>query len=130
MDIMVGLVFFGVGLGLIIFFAEQLVKGVVGTSMGFGLSPFFLSVIFIGFDPDNLAVGTAAYLAFFKCNAGIIALAQPVPVERAVLTFYLPLAFMTTAVVSGFMLTKRVPGWAGGVLILLYAVFAVGGWLM
>jgi cation:H+ antiporter len=60
MDILIALVFFGVGLGLIIFFAEQLVKGVVGTSMGFGLSTFLLSVIFIGFDPDNLAVGTVA----------------------------------------------------------------------
>jgi cation:H+ antiporter len=48
------------GLGLVIFFAEQLVKGVIGTSMGFGLSAFLLSVIFIGFDPDNLAVGVAA----------------------------------------------------------------------
>jgi cation:H+ antiporter len=59
-DIMIALVFFGVGLGLIIFFAEQLVKGVVGTSVGFGLSTFLLSVIFIGFDPDNLAVSTVA----------------------------------------------------------------------
>ena len=50
----------GLGLGLVIFFAEQLVKGVIGTSMGFGLSAFLLSVIFIGFDPDNLAVGVAA----------------------------------------------------------------------
>jgi cation:H+ antiporter len=58
MDILIPLVLFGVGLGLIIIFAEQLVKGVVGTSMGFGLSSFLLSVIFIGFDPDNLAVGT------------------------------------------------------------------------
>jgi cation:H+ antiporter len=32
----------------------------VGTSMGFGLSTFPLSVIFIGFDPDNLAVGAVA----------------------------------------------------------------------
>jgi cation:H+ antiporter len=315
MDIMIGLVFFGVGLGLIIFFAEQLVKGVVGTSMGFGLSTFLLSVVFIGFDPDNLAVGTVAsaegvtgialgsilggamvavalafgisavvapmtfaqvppqvlgvqmlavvlfaalaldgrlsrvdggillvgfgltvlylvrigrhglditpsgevghrlqkgnipgkwpslglfilslvaivvgsellvsgaqtlltrlaiadlpfgmtivaflvsieelerelpaarqgrpdisvgnvlgsILAFFLCNAGVIALVQPVPIAPAVLTFYLPLAFITTTVVSGFMLTKRVPRWAGSVLILLYAVFAAGGWLM
>jgi cation:H+ antiporter len=60
MDIMIALVFFGVGLGLIILFAEQLVKGVVGTSMGFGLSTFLLSVVFIGCDPDNLAVGAAA----------------------------------------------------------------------
>jgi len=309
------LVVFGVGLGLIIFFAEQLVKGVVGTSMGFGLSTFLLSVIFIGFDPDNLAVGTVAsaegvdgvalgsilggamvavalafgisalvapmtfaqvppqvlavqmlavvllavlaldgglsrvdggilliafglavlylvrlgrrgldiqaagevghrlqkgnipgkwtslglfilslvaivvgsellvsgaqtlltrfaiadlpfgmtvlaflvsieelerelpaarqgrpdisfgnvlgsILAFFLCNAGMIALVRPVPVDRAVLTFYLPLAFLTTVMVSGVMLTKRVPRWAGGVLILFYAVFVVGAWLM
>jgi len=315
MDILIPLVLFGVGLGLIIFFAEQLVKGVVGTSMGFGLSTFLLSVIFIGFDPDNLAVGTVAsaegvtgialgsilggamvaiafafgisalvapmafaqvppqilvvqmlavvllaalafdgqlsrvdggillvafalsilylvrlgqrglditpsgevghrlqkgnipgkwpslglfilslvaivvgseilvsgaqtllkrfeiadlpfgmtilaflvsieelerelpaarqgrpdisfgnvlgsILAFFLCNAGVIALVRPVPIEHAVLTFYLPLALITTAMVSGFMLTKRVPRWAGSILIFLYVVFAVGGWLM
>jgi cation:H+ antiporter len=60
MDILTALVIFGIGLGLIIFFAEQLVKSVVGTSLGFGLSTFLLSVIFIGFDPDNLAVGAVA----------------------------------------------------------------------
>jgi cation:H+ antiporter len=315
MEVLIPLVLFGVGLGLIIFFAEQLVKGVVGTSMGFGLSTFLLSVIFIGFDPDNLAVGTVAsaegvdgialgsilggamvavalafgisalvapmtfaqvppqvlavqmlavvllavlaldgqlsrvdggillvafglailylvrlgrrgldiqaagevghrlhkgnipgkwpalglfilslvaivvgsellisgaqtllarfqlsdlpfgmtvlaflvsieelerelpaarqgrpdisfgnvlgsILAFFLCNAGVIALVRPLPVDRAVLTFYLPLACITTALVSGLMLTKRVPRWAGGVLILLYAVFVVGAWLV
>jgi cation:H+ antiporter len=314
-DVMIALVFFGVGLGLIIFFAEQLVKGVVGTSMGFGLSAFLLSVIFIGFDPDNLAVGTAAsaegvsgialgsilgatmvavalgfglsalvapmtfaqvppqvlavqmsavvllaalaldgrlsrtdgglllvafglavlylvhlgrrgldikpsgevghrlqkgnipgkwpslglfllslvaivagsellvsgaqalltrfqisdlafgmtilaflvsieelerelpaarqgrpdisfgnvlgsILASLLCNAGIIALVRPVPVDHAVLTFYLPLTFITAAVVSGFMLTKRIPRWVGGVLILLYTVFVMGGWFL
>ena len=48
-------------------------------------------------------------LAFFLCNAGIIALVQPVPVDRAVLTFYLPVAFITIAVLTGFMLTKRMP---------------------
>ena len=315
MEIVLALVLFGVGLGLIIFFAEQLVKGVVGTSVDFGLSTFLLSVIFIGFDTDNLAVGTVAsaeglagiavgsilggamvavalafgisalvapmtfaqvpiqviavqmlavvllavlalddelsradggillvgfglavlylvhlgrrglditpsgevghrlqkgnipgkwpslglfilslvaiiagsemlvsgaqtlltrfaiadlpfgmtilaflvsieelarelptarqgrpdisfgnvlgsILAFFLCNAGIIALVRLVPVDRAVLTFYLPLAFLTTVMVSGVMLTKRVPRWAGGVLILFYAVFVVGAWLM
>jgi cation:H+ antiporter len=69
-------------------------------------------------------------LAIFLCNAGIIALVRPVPVDRAVLTFYLPLAFITTAVVSGFMLTKRIPRRAGGVLILLYALFVMGGWFL
>jgi len=314
-EILIPLVLFGIGLGLIIFFAEQLVKGVVGTSVGFGLSTFLLSVIFIGFDPDNLAVGTVAsaegvagialgsilggamvaialafgisalvapmsfaqvppqvlavqmlavvllavlaldgqlsrvdggillvafglailslvrlgwrgldvqasgevghrlqkgnspgkwpsvglfilslvaivvgsellvssaqtllarfgvsdlpfgmtilaflvsieelerelpaarqgrpdisfgnvlgsILAFFLCNAGVIALVRPVLVDRAVLTFYLPLAVLTTVLVSAFMLTKRVPRWAGGVLVLCYAMFIVGAWLM
>jgi len=315
LDIITALIVCGLGLGLVIFFAEQLVKGVIGTSMGFGLSPFLLSVIFIGFDPDNLAVGAAAaaervsdlalgsilggamvaigfafglsaavapmtfaqvppqilgvqllavvlfaglaldgqlsrmdgvillaafvlavlyllrlgrrgldikpsgevghrlqrgnipgkwlsvsifvlslaalavgsemlvrgaqtllarwhiadlpfgmtilafvvsieelerelpaarqgrpdlsfgnvlgsILAFFLCNAGIIALVRPVSIDRAVLTFYLPVAFITTAVVSGLMLKKCIPRWAGGVLMLLYVLFAAGGWFL
>jgi cation:H+ antiporter len=69
-------------------------------------------------------------LAFFLCNAEIIALIRPVPVDRVVLTFYLPLALITTAVVSGLMLTKRVPRWAGGLLIMFYLIFVVGGWLV
>jgi cation:H+ antiporter len=69
-------------------------------------------------------------LAFFLCNAGVIALVRPLPVDHTVLTFYLPFAFVTTAVVSGFMLTKRVPRWAGSLLILLYALFVLGGWLL
>ena len=315
MDIILALVVCVLGLGLVIFFAEQLVKGVIGTSMGFGLSAFLLSVLFIGFDPDNLAVGAAAsaekmsgialgsilggamvaialafglsavvapmmfvqvppqivgvqmlavilfavlildselsrvdgvilltafvlavlyllrlgrrgldikpsgevahrlqkgnipgkwlsigifvlslaaiavgsemlvkgtqtllarfhladlpfgmtilafavsieelerelpaarqgrpdisfgnvlgsILAFFLCNAGIIALVRPVPVDRVVLTFYLPVAVVTTAVVSGLMLTKCVPRWAGGVLMLFYGLFVAGGWFL
>ena len=43
---------------------------------------------------------------------------------------YLPLAFITTAMASGFMLTKRVPRWARSVLILVYAVLVVGEWFM
>ncbi len=51
-----------VGLGLVIYFAEKLVKGTVGTSLSFGVSAFLISVIFIGFDPENLALGgVAAY---------------------------------------------------------------------
>ena len=315
MDIIFALVLGGLGLGLVIFFAEQLVKGVIGTSLGFGLSAFLLSVIFIGFDPDNLAVGVVAsaeqvsgialgailgaamvaigfafglsavvapmtfaqvppqivgvqmlavilftvlsldgelsrvdgvillaafvlaifyllrlgrrgldikpsgevahrlqkgnipgkwrslglfvlslvaiavgsamlvkgaqtllarfhsadlpfgmtILAFavsieelerelpaarqgrpdisfgnvlgsifacFLCNAGIIALVRPVPVDRAVLTFYLPVTCITAALVSGLMLTKCVPRWAGGLLILLYGIFVSGGWFL
>ena len=52
------------------------------------------------------------------------------PVDRVVLTFYLMLALITTAVVSGIMLTKRVPSWARGLLIMLYLSFVIGGWLV
>jgi len=45
------------GLALVLYFAEKLVKGTVGISLGFGISTFIISVIFIGFDPENLAVG-------------------------------------------------------------------------
>jgi cation:H+ antiporter len=69
-------------------------------------------------------------LASFLCNAGIIALVRPVPIDPVVLTFYLPMALITTAIVSGIMLTKRVPRWAGGLPIMLYLGFVIGGWLI
>ena len=45
------------GLALVIFCAEKLVEGVVGVSLRFGVSAFVVSVVFVGFDPENLAVG-------------------------------------------------------------------------
>lgn len=47
------------GLALVIFCAEKLVEGVVGVSLRFGVSAFVVSVVFVGFDPENLAVGVA-----------------------------------------------------------------------
>ncbi|MGH8058970.1 MAG: sodium:calcium antiporter [Candidatus Entotheonellia bacterium] len=314
MEVIIALVSFGIGLGLIIFFAEQLVKGVVGTSVAFGISAFLISVVFVGFDPDNLAVGAVAsaegasgialgsiigaamvavafafglsaliapmrfaqvpsqvlvvplgavillallaldgqlsrldgvillvafvlallylvrlgkrgldirpsgevaeslekatrlgkwpslgllvlslagivggsellvwgattlldrfnisdmafgmtilaflvsieeierelpaarqgrpditfanvagsILASFLCNAGIIALVQPVPVPPMVLMFYLPMTLITTVVILGVMRTKSVSRWAGGAFIALYVIFVIGGWL-
>jgi len=68
MNTMVSIVLFVVGLGLVIYSAEKLVKGAVGTSLGFRISTFLISVIFIGFDPENLAVGA---VGSFEGNAGI-----------------------------------------------------------
>lgn len=68
MNILISLTLFVVGLGLVIYFAERLVEGAVGTSLGFGISAFLVSVIFIGFDPENLAVGT---VGSFEQLAGI-----------------------------------------------------------
>jgi len=54
------LALFLLGLALVVVFAEKLVEGAVGTSLGFGVSAFLVSVVFIGFDPENLAVGAVA----------------------------------------------------------------------
>lgn len=48
------------GLGLVVVAAEQLVKATVGFARGIGASTFLVAVIFLGFDPENLAVGAVA----------------------------------------------------------------------
>lgn len=50
------LMLFG-GVGIVVFFAERLVEGAVRAALALGLSTFFVSVVFIGFDPENLVVG-------------------------------------------------------------------------
>ena len=63
----------------------------------------------------------------FLCNAGVIALVRPVDIATPVLTFYLPVAFVTTVVLAGVMWTKQVRRWAGGLFIGLYILFVIGG---
>lgn len=68
-------------------------------------------------------------LAFFLFNAGIIALVRPIPVSDQVVNFYLPVCLGTMIVITLFMLRHRIPRWAGGLLVLLYVVFAIGGYV-
>jgi cation:H+ antiporter len=72
---------------------------------------------------------TGSVLAFFLCNAGLIALLHPVPVEREVLHFYLPLCLLTVGFVATCLATLRVPRWAGAVLVGGYAFFFLGAYL-
>lgn len=60
MSLGVAICLFIIGLFVVIYFAEKLLEGAVGTSIGFGVSAFIISVVFIGFDPENLAVGAVA----------------------------------------------------------------------
>ncbi|MDZ7682510.1 MAG: sodium:calcium antiporter [Fodinibius sp.] len=48
------------GILLVVYFSEKLVEATVGTSLGFGVSTFLISVLFIGFDPENLGLGAVA----------------------------------------------------------------------
>ena len=67
-------------------------------------------------------------LAFFLCNAGVIALVHPVVVAGPVVMFYLPLTGLTTVILSVVMWTTQVPRWAGGLFVMLYAFFVIGAW--
>lgn len=57
MEIALALALFVLGLALVVGSAEKVVDGALGTAIGFGISAFLVSVVFLGFDPENLAVG-------------------------------------------------------------------------
>jgi cation:H+ antiporter len=80
----------------------------------------------------EISVGnvTGSILAFFLCNAGLIALIHPLAVEPSVLRFFLPVCLATVVFASLCIGALRVPRWAGAVLIGAYAIFFLGayGW--
>ena len=84
--------------------------------MGFGLSTFLLSVIFIGFDPDNLAVGAAASAE----GVSGIALGSILGGAMVAIAF----AFGLAAVVAP-MTFAQVPPQILGVQMLVVVLFAV-----
>lgn len=57
MSLPVAVLLFAAGLALVVAFAERLVEAVVGTAAHVGMSAFLISVVFVGFDPENLFVG-------------------------------------------------------------------------
>lgn len=111
MNIFIAIALFIVGLALVIYFAEKLVEGAVGTSLGFGVSAFLVSVIFIGFDPENLFVGAAGS---FEQVSGI-ALGSIIGAAMVAMA----LAFGVTAVLAPMKFEKA------PVQILLLPVLAV-----
>jgi len=137
MSIIVAILLFVVGLGLVIYFAEKLVEGTVATSLGFGLSTFLISVIFLGFDPENLAAGAVgsfeevagialgsvigAAMVAIGLAFGITALVAPLEFEQApkkVLTVP-PLAIVLFA---GLSLDGRLSRLDGIILLLGFVV--------
>lgn len=69
-------------------------------------------------------------LAFFLFNGGLIALVRPVPISDGVLKFYLPVTAVTVVVIAVLMWRQKMPRWAGAILVVLYVVFIVGGYLV
>jgi cation:H+ antiporter len=128
------------GLLLVIYFAEKLVAGVVGTAAGFGVSAFWLSVVFIGFDPENLAVGVSgsyeqvsgialgsvigAAMVAVALALGVTALVVPLTFERAPRRILL-VPVIAAALAWGLMVDGELSRADGGILLLGY-VAAVG----
>lgn len=75
------------------------------------------------------AAMVAIALAFFLFNAGVIALVRPVPVSDTVRGFFLPVCLVTVVFIALAMLGRRVPRWAGVVLVGLYVLFVTGGYV-
>lgn len=77
--------------------------------------------------PD-ISIGTVvgSALAFFGCNAGLIALVRPVPVADITRWFYLPVCVGTVGLIAVLLANRRVPRWGGVLLLLTYALFAAG----
>ncbi len=127
--------------------SELLVAGATTIIAAFGLSGtvFGMTVLALLISMEELARELSAVLqgrpeisfgnvvgsilGFFLFNAGIVALVRPVEVDEQVLRFYLPFCIGTVSVVSLLMMTKRVPRWAGAILVLLYGLFALMGYV-
>ncbi len=78
------LTLFVLGLAVMIYSAEKLVKGVVGVSLGFGIPAFLVTAIFVGFDPENLAAGAAgAFEGLHGIAIGSVLGAIMVPIALA-----------------------------------------------
>mgnify|MGYP005811968683 CR=1 FL=1 len=73
MSLALACLMFVLALGLVLYAAEKLVLGTMGLSLSFGWPSFLISVLFVGFDPKNLAVGaTGAYEGVYGIALGSI----------------------------------------------------------
>ncbi|MDZ7705586.1 MAG: sodium:calcium antiporter [Trueperaceae bacterium] len=128
-----------VGSELLITGSETIIErmGISDTAFGMTILAFLVSIEELARELPAALKGRSeisfgnvvgSILAFFLFNAGIIALVQPVPVSAQVLSFYLPVCLLTVIVLTAFMLRGRVSRWAGAVLVLLYGIFAAGGY--
>ena len=144
MSVLLAAVLFGSGLLLVVGSAERLVESTIGLSHRLGLTAFLISVVFIGFDPENLAVGAmasadqaagialgtivGAAMVALALAFGVTAVAVPLTFSRAPRRILL-LPVGAVLLVSGLAmdgLLSRLDGalllgaYAGAVVLLLY----------
>jgi cation:H+ antiporter len=134
---LIGLV---VGSELLVFGSERLLARFGLSETVFGMTFFALAVSVEELARElpaarrghpEISVGNVAgsILAFFLCNAGLIALIQPVTIDPSVIRFYLPVCLLTVAFAAACLAALSVPRWAGAVLVAAYVVFFAGAYL-
>ncbi|MGH9629466.1 MAG: sodium:calcium antiporter [Bryobacteraceae bacterium] len=128
---------------MILVASELLVNGVADIIRQLGLSETMIGMTILAFaisieelartvpaaiqGRTEISVGNVvgSILAFFLLNAGAIAIVNPLPIGVVTAHFYLPIAIGTAVLVSAVLLTRRLPRWAGGLLVLLYVGFVL-----
>lgn len=125
------------GIALVVFFSEQLVKGVVGVSVNFKVSAFLISVIFLGFDPENLGVGAVgSYESVGGIATGSIIGAAMVAMALAlgITALFVPLEFkkiakrllivplLSVLLFGALVLDQHLSRWDGIILLAGYTV--------
>ncbi len=135
MSLVLAVGLFGAGLVLVVGAAERLVESTVGVSRTLGLSAFLISVVFIGFDPENLAVGAVAShdqtagiamgtivgaaMVALALALGVTAVIVPLEFDRVPRRLLLvPLGAVT--LVTGLALDGRLSRLDGGLLLGAY----------
>ena len=125
---------------MVVFFSEQLVRGVVGVSVNFKVSAFLISVIFLGFDPENLGVGAVgSYESMSGIAIGSIIGAAMVAMALAlgITALFVPLKFkkinkrllivplLSVLLFGGLVLDQYLSRWDGVILLSGYAVAVI-----
>lgn len=138
--LVVSLIMILVGSELLVRSSETIIAslGLSDTTFGLTILAFLVSIEELARELPAALRGRAeisfgnvvgSIMAFFLFNGGIIAMVSPVHVSNQVLQFYLPVTLVTVLFLSIVMLRKRVPRWAGAILVLLYLLFVAGGYV-
>ncbi|MHB8575481.1 MAG: sodium:calcium antiporter [Dehalococcoidia bacterium] len=139
MDLLVGVILFGLGAGLAIWATERLLEGLVGLALLLGISTFVVGALLSGLEAENIAVGLAAShgnapaialgsvfggAIFLVCVAlglgGVIA-----PLEVQLPRSFLVLGALAPVVVGLALLGETTSRTAGAILLLCFAATMV-----
>jgi len=130
-----------IGSELLVNGAKTIIKslGISDTVFGMTILAFLISIEELARELPAARKGRAdisygnvvgSIFHFFLLNAGIIALLNPIQISSVVLRFYFPIVLITVMFISLLMMRKEVPKWSGVILILLYMVFIIKGYVM